>query len=162
MPLTNPTLLTPFLTGPAVGVAGLGGKLILQDVMVTIDGIDASGYCRQVELQQETEEVDLTHFGNIPSGYREYDTGQREVRYQFEFYVGNPTLDTQLRTLHTNGQTILVSLAAWRSRAVSTTNPAFDTECVLNRLTSLEGALGEPVVTTAEFKNTAGMTIRTG
>jgi hypothetical protein len=141
------------VTGSAVVVSGgPGGKTVLRDVWVVVNGVDLSNHARQVDLSDTTEQIDVTSYSS--AGQREFLPGLRDATITVEFFSDQAAsnVDAVLRPLHVNGATALIEVRP-TSGAASATNPS---AVMIGQIVSYKpigGAVGDAAIQTAVFRN---------
>lgn len=115
----------------------------LTDVKVTINSVNWSGMARQVTLPFEAEELDSTTFGT--SGWRARIAGLKDGSSDIEFLNSFEAagLDEVLWGLF--GTVVPVTISP-RSVAVSTSNPEYYGDLLVNQINPLDGTVGDLAV----------------
>jgi hypothetical protein len=115
----------------------------LTDVKVTINAVNWSGMARQVTLPFEAEELDSTTFGT--SGWRARIAGLKDGNSDIEFLNSFEAagLDEVLWGLF--GTVVAVTISP-RSVAVSTANPEYFGDLLVNQINPLDGTVGDLAV----------------
>lgn len=115
----------------------------LTDVKVTINAVNWSAMARQVTLPFEAEELDSTTFGT--SGWRGRIAGLKDGSIDVEFLNDFTAagLDEVLWGLF--GTVVAVTVSP-TSAAVSTSNPSYSGNVLVNQINPLDGTVGDLAV----------------
>ena len=126
-------------------------KEILLDANITVDGVDLSDHCSSVEINDESEEVDVTGFGaqnrEILLGLGD---GTITATFLQDFVSGS--VDATLHDLK-GVNTPFEVVVKKSSDAVSATNPSYTMQAVLPAYQPLSGGVGEASTIEASFRN---------
>jgi hypothetical protein len=152
VPLTSLSLLTPFLTGTGADADATGGKIVLRDAYVAIDGQDVSTFAHALSVEQDRDAIDVTGY---TTATREYATGLTRLTFTLDLWADN---QTQLPVTVRSGSGVLVEMAAHRP-APSAGNPLFGAVCMVSRYMPLGGSSGDGGGAALEFVATSDVLI---
>ncbi len=128
------------------------GKEILLNPQITVDGVDLSNHCSQVEIVDSADEVDVTGFGasnkEILLGLGD---GTMSATFFQDFATGS--VDATLAHLQGSNSTFVVEVVAHKGTAVSDQNPKYRMTAVLPEYRPLSGSVGEASTIEASFRN---------
>jgi hypothetical protein len=126
-------------------------KTILTDVKFLVNGVDLSNHVSQVEVDDKSEEVDLTGFGakNKETGLGVGDATISATFFQ-DFAAG--AVHSTLAPLKGSNTPFPVE-AIPTGEAVSATNPGFKLEAILPEYKPLSGNMGAASTLQVTFKN---------
>lgn len=137
------------------------GITILNDASITVNSVDLSTRCKQVQLTDEAEQVDVTAFqGN---GYKAFAQGLKTASMQATFYqdFASGSVHSTLNSLYQSGNTFTVVVKA-DDAAVSATNPSFTMTARLYSYSPINGEPGSASEIQVEFQNADnGITVAT-
>jgi hypothetical protein len=152
MPLTSPSLLTPFLTGIYPPWAG---KQLLRDILIRLDGhtVDLAD---SIVVQLETEQIEVTTWAD-QRGYHRYTPGRSWATFDIEMFSGDWTLDTTLRARLASNQTVLTEVAPHQA-AAGEGNPIWAANCEIVNYTPFQGQPGEAGVSHLLLQSTGDVT----
>lgn len=124
-------------------------KTILTDAKVTVGGTNISDHIREVDIQMNVEDVDLTAMGGTS---RAHGAGLRDDRMTFTAYqdFASSSLDSVMSPLlgSSTGATIVVT---GTSSSPSATNPSYTMVGVLFEYHPLQGEVGAASMTPLVF-----------
>lgn len=133
-------------------------KLILKNCVVTVNGVDFTDHCSEVEVAMKKASVDTTNFSG---GGKEAQAGLREdtmtVTFQQDFSASE--VDATLYPLWNNETEFVVTVKP-TSSSVSATNPLYSATCILLEYTPLSGKPGELSSTKVAFPTQRGTLTR--
>lgn len=135
----------------------MSNYLILTNASVTVAGVDLSDHVDSVEVQTNTDSIDVTAMGqtahNVAPGLR---TDKFVVTFIQDF--GAAKVDATLFPLLGNtGFTVVVKPV---NTSVSSTNPSFTGTCCLMTYSPLAGKVGARSDSQVEFPCASGAIVR--
>lgn len=118
-------------------------KLVLTNAVVKINGTDYSTNVNQVEIAVTADEVDTTSFS--ATGWRTVTGGLKSGSVTLSFHndYAAGALDSTLWPLLNTAATVVVLP---NGTAVSSSNPSYTFEALVNNLTPVSGAVGDLAV----------------
>lgn len=131
---------------------------VVQNPVVTVNGVDLSDHCQSVTITTERDEVEATAFGATNKvTLAGLGDATMECEFQADFAAGKT--DATLWPLSSSTTPFTVSVKS-TSAATSTTNPLFSMSALLFSYSPIDGSMGDLSTTTVTFKNAsqAGIT----
>lgn len=128
------------------------GKVVLRDVKILVDSLDASDHCTAVTVEDGAAEVDATAFGSVyTSALKGMRTAQITATFQQDFVTGS--VDAKFSALNNQTTPFVVEVTP-TSSPVSASNPKFRLpESMLLGYTPLAGGVGDLSTTDVTFTN---------
>lgn len=126
-------------------------KIVLRDASITVNGVNLSDHCSEVEINSEFDDAETTSFG---STYKQYAQGMGDATISLTFYqdFAAASVDATFWPISQSGAAVPVVVKP-TSGAVSATNPSYTMQGILFNYSPLAGEVGEPSSTETEFKN---------
>lgn len=127
------------------------GKFLLLDASITVNAVNLSDHCSQVEIEAASDEVDVTSFGAANKEIR-LGLGDGTMSATFFQDFASGSVDATLQSLRGSNNAFPV-VCKGASVAVSATNPSYTMQAVLPTYTPLSGSVGEASTIEASFRN---------
>lgn len=128
-------------------------KTILRNATITVNGVDLSNHCSQVEIDEKYAEVDVTGFGaNNQETRLGIGDGTISATVFQDFAAGS--VDATLNALVGSNNPFTVKVKA-ENASKAATNPEWVMEAVLPDYKPLSGAVGAASTTQVTFRNAA-------
>jgi len=126
-------------------------KTILLDASITVDGVDLSDRCSAVEIEDSSEEVDVTAFG---AANREILLGLGDGTITATFFqdFASGSVDSVLSQLKGSNTPFEVVVKP-TSGPVGPDNPSYTMQAVLPTYNPVSGSVGEASTIEASFRN---------
>lgn len=125
-------------------------KYVMTDASVTYNSVDLSDHVESVEVNMDSEDVDITSMGNTS---RAHTPGLRDdtvtVTYFQDFATGKVDATHYPLVGSAAGATLVVKPT---SDAVSSTNPSYTMTGIVLTYQPMNGTVGEASKTTVEYK----------
>ncbi len=129
---------------------------VLNDCYVSINGTDMSGYVTSVTLKLTQDIHEKTAMGDTMKdrllGMRDWSL---EVNFNQDYAVG--TMDDDLYSVYNGGVAIAVIVRP-ESEAVSTSNPQYAGNAIMDGYTPIGGSVNEMATTSVNFLAAGTMT----
>lgn len=115
------------------------GQIILNDVQVSVNGVDLTPHVKSVTLNYEAEELDRTAMGDTA---RRRIGGLKDFNVQLNF---NQDFDAGAvdATLFGIVGTVVPVLITPRSGTVTATNPRYSGQVLVRRYSPIDGSVGD-------------------
>lgn len=114
-------------------------EIILNDVQVSVNGVDLTEHVKSVTLNYEAEELDRTSMGNTArrrmGGLKDFNV---QLNFNQDFDAG--AVDDTLFGITGNVVPVLITP---RSGSVSPTNPRYSGDVLLRRYSPIDGSVGD-------------------
>lgn len=119
--------------------------------LIRIDGVDLSDHATKVTINQEADEVDVTAFNPdaTKAMRRGLITGSVEVEFLQDFE--SQQVNDVLAPLFDSGDPFWVYIQADADLPLSSTNPGWQSRCILTSFNPLDAGVGEASKTTVTF-----------
>ena len=127
-------------------------KQILRDAYISVNGVDLSDHCESLELDESWPNIDVTGMG---AAFKERLLGIGDASVKatwFNDFAAGETFDT-LRNLAGSNTPFPVVIRPVKASAVSSTNPSFTMQSVLDGFSPIKGKVGEASMTDTTFWN---------
>jgi activator of 2-hydroxyglutaryl-CoA dehydratase len=128
-------------------------KTILRNASITVNGVDLSNHCSQVEVDTKFDEVDVTGYGaNAKEILLGIGDGNISATFFQDFAAGS--VDATLFPLAGSNTPFVVGVKGEKA-VKSATNPEYKMEAVLPDYKPLSGSVGAASTTQITFRNAA-------
>lgn len=129
---------------------------IITDAVLTVNAVDLSAYVQQVEISQDWEELDSTNMGS--GGARERKNGLSDGSVSIEFFqdYASSAVDDTISAL-AGGAAVAITVKH-ANAAISTTNPEWQFNVIINSWTPLSASVGELAMTSVTWPITGAVT----
>lgn len=126
-------------------------KQILKNPVITVNGVNLSGWFREVSIESSRDEVDVTSFG---ATHKEILAGLGSASMTGDVFqdFAAGAIDQTLWPLSTSDTPFTVSVKPTNA-AVSTTNPLYSMSALLLEYNPISGAVGEALTSPVNFVN---------
>lgn len=131
---------------------------ILETSTISLGGVDYSDQAMKIELTVQVAEKDVTTF--VGDGAKAVIGGQESGNLKVEFLsdLGAAALDSAMWAAM-KGRQPIAFVTKITDAAVSTTNPSFSGNCLVNKWTPISGSPGDEAKLSCDFP-TSGATTR--
>lgn len=128
-------------------------KTIYDNAVVTVNGVNLSTYCHNVEITSTRPSYDVSGMG---APYVEYILGKPDAQITLTFWQDHAagTVDATLFPLSSTDTPFAISIRV-ENAAISTSNPEFQMTCLLPEYQPMAGGVDAPAETTVTFLNGA-------
>lgn len=128
-------------------------KFIGSNLFISVNGVELSNHCSQIEVEEAAEEVDLTSFG---AKYKETGLGIGNAMISATFFqdFAAGSVDATLHSLQ-GSNTPFVVIVKPVNEAASATNPEYKMEGILPEYKPLSNTVGQASTAAVTFKNYA-------
>lgn len=126
-------------------------KLILDNAIVTVNGVNLSSYCHNVEITSTRASFDVS---GMQAPYVEYILGKPDAQITLTFWqdYAAGTVDATLYPLSTTDTPFAISVRIENS-AISTSNPEYQMTALLPEYQPVAAGVDAPAETTCTFLN---------
>lgn len=126
-------------------------KLIYDNCVVTVNGVNLSTYAHNVEISHTRGTHDVSGMG---APYVEYVLSKPDAQFTITFWQDHAagTVDATLFPLASTDTPFAVSIRV-ENAAISTSNPEFQMTCLLPEYQPMAGGVDAPAETTVTFLN---------
>ena len=133
-------------------------KYVVTEATLSINGTDVSDAVARAEVTETAAEVDVTDFGS--GGNTEVIGGLKSGSLSFDIHqdYGTGAVSDTLKDLVGTIGTFVVTP---NGTAVSSENPSFTCEALVNTVTFVSGSVGDLATASYTFPTTGGITIAT-
>ncbi len=120
-------------------------KFVITNAWVRINSVDLSNYVKEVTVNLERDDVEITAFGD--SGKRRL-AGLKDESFELTLLqdFDASKVDATLWPLYNGGSEFLVEVAGAGS-AISATNPKYSGSCILTSYPPLDAGVGDAATT---------------
>ena len=127
------------------------GKTVYDNSVVTVNGVNLSQFCHNVEIGSTRPSYDVSGMG---APYVEYILGKPDAKITLTFWQDHAagSVDATLFPLSLTDTSFALSIRV-ENAAISTSNPEFQMTCLLPEYQPMAGGTDAPAETTVTFLN---------
>lgn len=126
-------------------------KLILEDVSITINGVNLSNHANQVQIGDAADKTDVTSFSAAAHAFTQ---GFKDATITATFFqdFAATSVHATLLPIYINATPVTITVKP-TSGAISSTNPSYEMVGQLFEYDPVSGAAGAAAVLDAKFSN---------